>query len=693
MELSFSNLKIPPTIYLAIGLMGVLIMMILPVPPFVLDIGLMLSFAFAILIFTVTLFVERPLDFSSFPAILLVSLLLRLSLNISSTKLIIGEGHSGSDAAGGVIEGFAMFIMGGNLAMGLIVFSVLIIVNFLVITKGAGRMAEVGARFALDAMPGKQLAIDADVAAGAISHEEAQRLRSKEQEETAFLGSLDGVSKFVKGDAVAGLIITLLNLVAGIAMGLIVHKISFADALQNYSILTVGDGLVTQIPAVIISVAAALLLSKGRSEGAVDLALLKELGGNTEALVAVAIAMIVFGIFPGLPIIPFWLGAAGLGGLAVRAHFLRTHDANEEVDDPDADSPPDTEENFGDLLDVDDVHVELSPDLVQAIIDGAGGFDGRVERIRRYVIQEFGFIMPPVRVTDRRSLPEGTYEIKVHGTPVARNTIRINRFLALVPDDEHPDIPGEKVKEPVYGAAARWVDGAGKERLFLDGITVVDPVEVLSTHLLETVQAQFSKLMTRRALREILDAFVKPSDPSRAEANRRFLDELVPEKVPFDLLQHVLRELLAERISIRNIALILEAIAEGKGAGLTADGIVEMTRRRLAFQFMAKLKSEDGSVPVVQLGEKWGPLFAPPSNPDADRPRPSAELTDLGSFAKAVAACLDQIASTGSNPIVATHADRRRSVRQTLFSHGVSNMVVSFDEIATNAVPKIVGTV
>jgi flagellar biosynthesis protein FlhA len=687
MELTLPRFSLSPTIGLAIGLMAILVMMILPVPPILLDIGLMVSFAFAILIFTTTLFVERPLDFSSFPAILLVSLLLRLALNISSTKLIIGEGHTGTHAAGGVIEGFAMFIMGGNLGLGLIIFSVLVIVNFLVITKGAGRMAEVGARFALDAMPGKQLAIDADVAAGSISHAEAKALRAREQEETAFLGSLDGASKFVKGDAVAGLLITLLNLVAGIGIGLIVHGLSFGEALQNYSILTVGDGLVSQIPAVIISIAAALLLSKGRGEGSVDLALIKELGSKPETLATVAAVMVVFGLFPGLPILPFMAGAAGFGALAWRAYKLpRTEEAPEPTSVAAVEDGP----NFGDLLDIDDIHVELSPDLVSTVIEGDGGFDRRVEKIRRYVIQEFGFIMPPVRVTDRPGLTKGTYEIKVHGVTCAKNELRPRQFLALIAEDAYPELKGDTVREPVYGAAARWVDREAKDRLVVDGATVVDPVEVLSTHLLETVQAQFSRLMTRRAMRSILDAFAKPSDPERGEANRRLVDDLVPEKVPHDLLQQVLRELLSERVSIRNLPAVLEAIAEARAAEQPVDEIVEHVRRRLAFQFVSKLTTPDGRLPVVQYGDRWETAFGQGQDGEPGRTLPA---TAIGDLVQQTRQTLDRAAAGGSYPVLAVHARRRRALRQALSAHGVSNPVLSFDEIAQNAVPSILGTV
>jgi len=361
-------------------------MMILPVPAWLLDLGLAVSFAIAILIFTVTLFIERPLDFSAFPTILLASLVLRLALNVSSTKLIIGEGHTGPDAAGDVIRGFAMFIMGGNIFLGLVVFCVLLIVNFVVITKGAGRMAEVGARFALDGMPGKQLAIDSDVAAGAISQQEAHERRKTEQEETTFFGSLDGASKFVKGDAVAGLLITLLNLVMGLAMGLTVHGLTFGEAIETYSILTVGDGLVSQIPSVITSIAAALLLSKGGVLGSADKALVRQLGGYPAALGTVAGLMAVFAFVPGLPFVPFLLGASVLAIAAV----LSGREAPEEMPEAEpeeagqADQPP-PNRSIGDLLDIDEIHVRFAADLVRAVLDPGAGLEKRIVNMRRHI--------------------------------------------------------------------------------------------------------------------------------------------------------------------------------------------------------------------------------------------------------------------------------------------------------------------
>jgi flagellar biosynthesis protein FlhA len=363
-----------PTVMLALALMAVIAMMILPMPAWIVDLGLTVSFALAILIFTVTLFIERPLDFSAFPTILLASLMLRLSLNVSSTKLIIGQGHTGTSAAGHVIEGFANFIMGGSIYLGLVVFGVIMIVNFVVITKGAGRMAEVGARFALDAMPGKQLAIDSDVAAGAIDHATARERRKIEQEETTFFGSLDGASKFVKGDAIAGLLITALNFFVGLLIGALVHGMEFGQALETYSILAVGDGLVTQIPAVIISIASALLLSKGGALGATDKAVIHQLGRFPLALGTVAFLMAMFALVPGLPMAPFLAGAAllataGWAGLLARRRAT-TRDA--PAASTSAAPPP---RKIGDLLDLDDIHLEFATNLIALVMDPVSGLD------------------------------------------------------------------------------------------------------------------------------------------------------------------------------------------------------------------------------------------------------------------------------------------------------------------------------
>ncbi len=683
-----------PTILLALALMAIIVMMILPVPSWILDIGLAASFALAILMFTITLFIERPLEFSAFPTVLLASLMLRLSLNVSSTKLIIGEGHTGTGAAGNVIEGFANFVMGGSVFMGLVVFGVLIIVNFIVITKGAARMAEVGARFALDGMPGKQLAIDSDMSAGAIDHTEAKARREREQAETTFFGSLDGASKFVKGDAVAGLLITLLNLVMGLIMGVAMHGMPLANAFETYAILTIGDGLVSQIPAVIISIASALLLSRGGTKGSVDRELIGQLGRYPAALATVAVLMALFALVPGLPFFPFMVGAVVLSASAwaMRKSAIKKKAEDQktaqEVEAKPAQTP------MGDLLDLEDIHVEFAPDLVSMVLDPATGLDARIANMRTHVASSFGLILPEIRLTDDASLPAGTYVVKVQGVEQVRDQLRPECALALLPDG--PDIlpGGEDVSEPVYGAPARWIGTEAQEEAALSGVTIVTATEVLATHLLEVIKRNFARLLTLKALRRLLDEFVNLSDDQRAEANRRMLDELMPDKVPVDLLLSVMRLLLEERVSVRNLPLILEAIAEARPVNPSPEAICEHVRQRLGFQLVAEMKRDDGTIPLIQLAPEWEQAFTT-YQIEGDRGYGDVALPpdDFNRLANGVAEKLARASETGIYPAIATPRHRRRFLRTVLSAKGITNPVLSFEEIGIEARPSLVGLV
>ncbi|MCB1338791.1 MAG: flagellar biosynthesis protein FlhA [Maritimibacter sp.] len=685
-----------PTILLALALMAVIVMMILPMPSWVLDVGLAASFALAILIFTVTLFIERPLDFSAFPTVLLATLMLRLSLNVSSTKLIIGQGHTGTAAAGHVIEGFADFVMSGSIFLGLVVFGVLLIVNFIVITKGAGRMAEVGARFALDGMPGKQLAIDADVSSGAITHEEAKARREREQQETTFFGSLDGASKFVKGDAVAGLLITLLNIVMGLIMGVAVHGMDVGRAFETYAILTVGDGLVSQIPAVIISIAAALLLARGGATGSTDLALFTQLGRYPAALGTVAVLLGLFGLVPGLPFVPFMAGALALGAAAWMGHRKAAERAEAEAGAK-AGPAPETrrEKGLGDVLDLDDIHVEFATDLVTMVLDPATGLDARIANMRNHVAGVYGLILPEIRLTDDPTLPSGTYVVRVQGVEQARDVLHPARVLAILSGDEIDLPPGDAVHEPVYGAPARWISPADQERLALQGCTVVTPTEVLATHLLEVMKRNFARLLSLRALRRLLDEFANLSDPARAEANRRLLDELVPDRVPVDLLLSVLRLLLDERVSIRNLPLILESIAEARPVYAAPEAICEHVRQRLGFQLVAELKRDDGTLPLVQLAPEWEEAFLTYQIDDGGRGGGDVALPpeQFNRLANGVAERIAMAGEKGVYPAVVTSTRRRRFLRTVLTAKGIANPVFSFEEIGTEARPALVGLV
>jgi flagellar biosynthesis protein FlhA len=689
MNLSVRNL-LQPTVLLAIALMAVIVMMVLPMPAFVLDLGLAASFGLAILIFTITVFIERPLDFSSFPTVLLASLMLRLSLNVSSTKLIIGQGHTGPDAAGNVIEGFAMFIMGGSVFLGLVVFGVLLIVNFIVITKGAGRMAEVGARFALDGMPGKQLAIDSDMAAGAISHDEARERRRIEQEETTFFGSLDGASKFVKGDAIAGLLITLLNLIMGLLIGVFMHHMPIGLAFETYSILTVGDGLVSQIPAVIISIGSALLLSKGGAVGSVDRALLDQFNRYPRAVATVAGLLAFFAFIPGLPLVPFLLGACVLGvaawfSFSDQRRKQLAEQSLEEIDEIPARS-------LGDLLDVDEIHVEFATDLVPSVLDEATGLNSRITNMRNHIAKTYGLVIPEIRLTDNPSLSKGRYTIRIQGVEFAKSMIEPEKVLVLLGDGSNKAPPGRDVAEPVYGAPARWVSANDQETAMIEGFAVVNAIEVVSTHLLEVIKQNFSRLFSRRTMRRLLDEFVQQTDMRRAQTNRRVLDEFVPDKVSVDQLQTVLKLLLDERVSIRNLPLILEAIAEINGVTGIPEAIAEHVRHRLGFQIVSDVREADGSLPLIQLAPSWEELFQEHQIENGsgvvDVALPPSEFNRL---AGSIAAQISTAGEQGRYPAIVTTTRRRRFLHKVLSAKGIRNPVFSFDEIGTQVKPAMLG--
>ncbi len=681
-----------PTILIALALMAIIVMMILPVPAWVLDLGLAASFALAILMFTVTLFIERPLDFSAFPTVLLASLMLRLSLNVSSTKLIIGEGHTGTNAAGDVIEGFANFVMGGSVFMGLVVFGVLLIVNFIVITKGAARMAEVGARFALDGMPGKQLAIDSDMSAGAIDHAEAKSRREQELAETTFFGSLDGASKFVKGDAVAGLLITLLNLVMGLIMGVVVQGMPLGQAFETYAILTVGDGLVTQIPAVIISIASALLLARGGATGAIDITLVAQLGRHPSALNTVAFLMVLFALVPGLPFLPFLIGAIALFASAWGLNrAAKKREQEVELPKPDQSNP--AKPSLGDILDLDDIHVEFAPDLVSMVLDPSSGLEARVENIRRHIATMFGIVLPEIRLTDNAALPTGTYVIRILGVEQARDRLEADNALVLISEGTENLPVGRDVKEPVYGAPARWIPASQKENAVFAGATLVDPAEVLATHLLEVLKRNLPRLLGLRSLRRLLDELTSLSEQSRADANKQIFDELIPDKVPLDVLLSTLKLLLRERVSIRNLPLILESIAEIRPIQNSTEGICEHVRQKLGFQLVAELRRDDGTLPLIQLAPEWEERFSQyqiEGELGGDVALPPDEFNRLASL---IAEKIASAGDAGNYPALVTSTKRRRYLHTLLSAKGISNSVLSYDEIGADSKPAIVGLV
>jgi len=540
-------------------------------------------------------------------------------------------------------------------------------------------------------MPGKQMAIDADLNAGLIDENEARRRREDIARAADFYGAMDGASKFVKGDAIAGRLITLLNLVMGLVIGVMIHAMPVGEAFQTYAILTVGDGLVNQIPAVIISIAAAMLLSKGGVVGSTDRALLAQLGGYPVALATVAFLMALFAFIPGLPLMPFLIGATSLGAAAWLAHSSRAQ-ADARATEPDPEARPAPRKSLGDVLDVDEIHMEFAPDLVPVVMDEATGLDARIANMRNHIAGEFGLILPEIRLTDNPGLPPGTYAIRIQSVEAARSAIETDKVLVLLPEDEAAAPEGRSVAEPVYGAPARWIDPDDQEEAALMGLSVVTPTEVVATHLLEIVKSNFGRLFNRRSLRKLLDEFTSLSDPKRAEANRRMLDEFVPDKFPIDTLQAVLRLLLEERVSIRNLALIFEAIAEVYSAQTSPEAICEHVRHRLGFQIVAGIQEPDGAVPLLQLNPEWETLFQEYQLPEGsgivDVALPPAEFNRL---ANSIAERLAAAGAQGRYPALVTSTKRRRFLHTVLNAKGIRNPVMSFEEIGTSVRPAVLG--
>lgn len=673
------------------ALVLIVISLVVPLPPGLLDFGIAVSIATATLVLVMASLVNRPTDFQAFPVLLLVSLVIRLSLNVSSTRLILSEGHTGKDAAGKVISGFAEFVAGGSLLVGLTVFAVISVVNFMVITKGSGRMAEVSARFALDSLPGKQLAIDGDLNSGAIDHEEAKRRRIAEQREISFFGSLDGASKFVKGDAIAGIVITLINLLVGLTVGILVHGMPIGSALSTYSHLTIGDGLVSQIPSLITSMAAALLLSRGGATETTSQLISREFMSGWHGPAVVSAAMVMMSLVPGMPRGLFLALAAVLAFLALR--IARRKD-QPEAEVPSVAEPAETDRgtgSIGDLLDTDEISVEIGADLILTALDQSRGLGARIGNLRIHIARNFGLILPDVRITDNQELPGGDYQIRIQGIIRGRGTLRPNEVLALGPDDVLRSLPGTTIKEPVYHSPAKWLPHDEQEDASILGATVVSPMEVLSTHLMEVVKSNLTALMTMSAMQRQIEELKTLSDPARAERYRRYFDSMIPDKVAPDMLLSVLRALLAETVSIRNLPLIVDALCEFRNVD-SPELAYELVRKRLRDQITQQLAGGKGQLAVIQLHPAWESEFVQ-LEAEMGRAQPGAVTPALSQ--KFAAAARQTIAAVDplAEAVIAAPDHRRRVVRSILSSNGMAVPVLSVDEIDPGADLRLVGTI
>ncbi len=533
----------------------VLAMMILPLPPFLLDILFTFNIALSMIVLLIGLYTLRPLDFSVFPTVLLVTTLLRLSLNVASTRIVLMEGHTGPDAAGKVIEAFGHFLVGGNYAVGLIVFIILVVINFVVITKGAGRIAEVSARFTLDAMPGKQMAIDADLNAGLIGEDEARRRRAEIAQEADFYGSMDGAAKFVRGDAVAGIIIMLLNIIGGLTIGVIQHGLSFSEAAQTYTLLTIGDGLVAQIPALIISTAAGMVVSRVSSEQDLNQQLIGQVFAKPQAIFLTAGILTLLGIIPGMPHVAFLLMAAALAGLGFWLMQRQTAATAQPKPEPAPQPEEPVEVGWQDITPVDRLGLEVGYRLVP-LVDRTqdGELLRRVRGIRKKIAQDLGFLVPPVHIRDNLQLKPGAYRITLKGVTVGEGEVQVGKYLAINPGRVLGSVQGQVTQDPAYGLPAVWIDASQREQAQTYGYTVVDAGTVVATHLSKVIHEHAPELLGREETQQLLDHVAKQ--------HPKLVEDLTPKLLPVSTVQRVLQLLLEERVSLRDIRTILETLAE-----------------------------------------------------------------------------------------------------------------------------------
>jgi flagellar biosynthesis protein FlhA len=673
----------------AIGIVFILTVLFLPLPAAFIDLGLAFSIALSVLILMVALWIQKPLDFSAFPTVLLIATLLRLSLNIATTRLILANGAEGYAAAGHVIAGFANFVMSGDFVIGTIVFVILITVNFVVITKGATRIAEVGARFTLDAIPGKQMAIDADLNAGLIDDKEATRRRRELEEESAFFGSMDGASKFVRGDAIAGIIITAVNVFGGIVIGVSRHDMSPAAAADVFTKLSVGDGLVTQIPALIVSLAAGLLVSKGGTRGSTEKAVFGQLGNYPRAVLLAGLAMFVLALAPGLPFLPFAILGAGLSFIAYvipkRRAELRAAEEAKAQETAQA-AAEEARHSVKESLKTVEIELCLGKQISSSLLKAHGELAQRVGKMRRSFARQYGFVVPEIKLTDDLSIPTKSYQIKIHGTVVASEELRLGDVLVVVGDGQKPDVPGEDTREPAFGMKAMWVPEMFVSTLKRDGFKPVDNLSVLLTHLREVIRNNLAQLLSYKDMRALLDRL----EPEY----RRLIEEITPSQISYSGIQAVLKLLLAERISIRNLHLILEAIAEIAPHVRRAEQLTEHVRMRLAQQICGDL-ADAGVLKVLRLGNRWDLAFHQSLKRDAKGDVTEFDIDPrlIEQFGTEASKVIRGLMDQGHQFVLVAAPDARAYVRMVTERLFATLPVLSHVEIARGVQIKSLGTI
>jgi flagellar biosynthesis protein FlhA len=679
--LRLAGLRAGQDVWLAAAIVALLSVLVLPLPPFVLDLGLSLSITSAILVLMVSVFLVRPLDFSAFPTLLLLTTLMRLALNVATTRLILSHGAQGPDAAGHVVAAFGGFLMGGDVIIGLILFAILLVVNFVVITKGSGRIAEVAARFSLDAMPGKQMAIDADLSAGTIDEKTARRRRRDLEAESGFYGAMDGAAKFVRGDAIAALVITSINIFGGLAIGLLQHGMSFADAARTYTTLTIGDGLVSQIPALLVSTAAGIVVTKGTTEGTADKALAEQLGGTVRPLAMAAAAASVLAALPGLPAFPF-LTVAGLAGAAAWYRHRNPADAAPAAPAPTAPAEPPISET----LRMDTIRLELGYGLLALAGGDSPRLTDQIKGLRRTVAQELGYVLPPVRIQDNMELAADTYVVRIKEIEAGRGVLRPTQLLAMHPKGGPVDLPGEATTEPAFGLAAVWIQQATREAAMMRGCAVVDPASVLATHLTEIVKQNMAELLSFAETQKLLDELPRE--------HQRLVADLVPAQINTGGIQRVLQALLTERVSIRDLPTILEGIQEALAGGARGiAGITSTVRARLARQISEANTGPAGYIPIVTLGPEWEADFADALVGPAEDRQLAMAPSRLTAFMQRLRTVLDAAAETGEHPVLVASSAIRFHLRAIVERVRPATAVLTQAEISPRARIRTVATI
>ncbi len=675
-------------IALALGVTAILVILILPMPSWMLDLSLAVSMTLSVLILMTVLFIGKPLEFNSFPTVLLIATMLRLALNLASTRLILADGHKGTDAAGQVIQAFGSFVMSGNFVIGIIIFGILVIVNFIVITKGSGRIAEVSARFSLDAMPGKQMAIDADLSAGLIDETQARTRRKELEDESNFFGSMDGAAKFVRGDAIAGLLITFINVIGGIIIGVAQKDLTFGEAAETYTMLTVGDGLVSQIPALIVSVGAGLLVTKSGVSGSMDKALIGQLSGYPRALGLSSFLMLSLALLPGIPALPFLAlaGVAAGGAWFASKRNAVAADSEAKALATQTAAAPVAEEPIANALQIDQVRLELGYGLLP-MINGQGGqrLTDQIKSLRRQLAQEIGFVMPSVRIQDNLQLPANTYVIRVKEIEAGRGELRPNMLLVMDPRGETIPLPGEETIEPTFGLPAKWCDEGSREEALFRGYTVVDPPTVVTTHLTEQIKDNMAELLSYSETQKLLD--------EQESEQQKLIADLIPGQITVGGLQRVLQNLVSERVSIRDLPTILEGVSEACGYTRNVTALTEHVRARLARQISVEQVNHEGFIPMITLSAQWEQSFAEAIVGEGEDRQLSMAPSRLQEFINVVRQTFERHAMMGESPILLTSPPVRPFARSIIERFRPSTVVLSQNEIYAKAKIKTLGQI